>query len=332
MKNYCDACGKEVNTRIVTREETYTVMGEAITVEAQVLVCADCGEELFCEELDSQTLVKAYNEYRRRHHLLLPEEIKEIREQYGLSQRALGRLLNWGDKTVYRYENGAIQDKVHNNTLMLLRTPANMRAYLAENETGLDDREKARLLDTLDRLEQGSRPQVFGTMFAAEPSEENGYRAFDYDKFCAMVLFYATRRQELLKTKLMKLLNYADMLYYKENGVSISGTRYVHLPYGPVPERADILLGMMSEDHLAHIDVVYENGYEWHQVIADQSMQDGVLSDAEIEMLGRVYDRFERYGSREISDYSHQEQGYMSTQQGEVISYSYAQYMDLDRK
>ncbi len=30
------------------------------------------------------TLVKAYNKYRRKHKLLLPEEIKKIREQYDL--------------------------------------------------------------------------------------------------------------------------------------------------------------------------------------------------------------------------------------------------------
>ena len=63
-------------------------------------MCAECGEELFCEKLDSATLVNAYNEYRRRHKLLLPEEIKKIREQYGLSQRSFAKLLNWGDKTI----------------------------------------------------------------------------------------------------------------------------------------------------------------------------------------------------------------------------------------
>ena len=40
----------------------------------------------YCEEFDNATLINAYNEYRRRHELLLPEEIKKIREQYGLSQ------------------------------------------------------------------------------------------------------------------------------------------------------------------------------------------------------------------------------------------------------
>lgn len=65
--NYCDICGKEVQTKIVTRTESYPVCGENVSVDAQVLVCAECGEELFCEELDAKTLVNAYNEYRQRY-------------------------------------------------------------------------------------------------------------------------------------------------------------------------------------------------------------------------------------------------------------------------
>lgn len=94
MRKYCDECGKEVETKIITKREIYNVCGEVIEVEAQVLVCADCGEEFYSEELDNATLISAYNEYRRRHKLLLPEEIKKIREQYGLSQRSFAKLLN----------------------------------------------------------------------------------------------------------------------------------------------------------------------------------------------------------------------------------------------
>lgn len=131
---YCDACGKEVESKIISRQETFTVHDEEITVEAQVLVCAECGEELFCEKLDSATLVNAYNEYRRKHKLLFPDEIKEIREQYGLSQRSFAKLLNWGDNTICRYENGSVQNEAHNRLLLFLREPENMKTYLAKNK------------------------------------------------------------------------------------------------------------------------------------------------------------------------------------------------------
>ncbi len=146
MIEYCETCKKEVKTKIISRQETFNVCGENITVEAQILVCDECGEELFREELDSTTLVNAYNKYRKNHKLLLPEEIKRIREQYGLSQRSFAKLLNWGDKTICRYENGSIQDKAHNSLLLFLREPENMRTYLTENEITLDERQKNKVI------------------------------------------------------------------------------------------------------------------------------------------------------------------------------------------
>ena len=92
MKKYCEECGREVDTRILIKRESYIVCNETIEVDAQILTCAECGEEFYCEELDNATLVTAYNEYRRKHKLLLPEEIRKIREQYGLSQRSFAKL------------------------------------------------------------------------------------------------------------------------------------------------------------------------------------------------------------------------------------------------
>ena len=334
MMEYCDTCGKEVETKIITRPETFKVCGEEVTVEAQILVCAECGEELFCEELDSATLVNAYNEYRRRHKLLLPDEIKKIREQYGLSQRSFAKLLNWGDKTICRYENGSVQDKAHNSLLLFLREPENMRTYLTENEIALDERQKAKLLDTVEKLEQDTEYRVgrkfFELFFSRIPCEENGFKGFDYEKLCAMVLFFAHKSSELLKTKLMKLLNYSDMIFYKENGISISGLKYAHLPYGPVPENFDMLFGKMTADHIAHIEVFYDNGYEKHQVIPECDIPAGVLSEEELDVLERIYVKFKDFGSVDISNYSHKEKGYSSTKQGEIISYSYAMDIQLN--
>ena len=334
MRKYCEECGREVETKVITKRESYDVCGESIEVDAQILVCAECGEEFYCEELDNATLIRAYNEYRRRHKLLLPEEIKKIREQYGLSQRSFAKLLNWGDKTICRYENGSIQDKAHNSLLLFLREPENMRTYLTENEIVLDERQKAKLLDTVDKLEHDKEYRAgrrfFELFFSRIPSEENGFKGFDYEKLCAMVLFFAHKSTGLLKTKLMKLLNYSDMVFYKENGISISGLKYAHLPYGPVPDNFDIILGKMAADHLAHIEVIYDGAYEKHQVVPECDVPEGVLSDSEVEMLNRIYEKFKSFGSVEISDYSHKEKGYNATKTGQIISYAYAMDIELN--
>ena len=334
MKKYCEECRREVDTKIIKKTEIYKVCGEAVEVEAQILVCIDCGEELYCEELDNATLINAYNIYRRKHKLLLPEEIKKIREQYGLSQRGFSKLLNWGDKTICRYENGSIQDKAHNSLLLFLREPENMRIYLTENEIKLDERQKAKLLDIVNKLEFDSGFRVekrfWDRLFSKIPCEENGFKGFDYEKLCGMVLFFSHKKTELLKTKLMKLLNYSDMIFYKENGISMSGLKYAHLPYGPVPEHFDMLLDKMAIDHIAHIEVMYDNGYEKHRVIPDCKFLENIFTSEELDVLERIYLKFKDFGSIDISNYSHKEKGYSSTKSGEIISYVYAKDIQLD--
>lgn len=83
--------------------------------------------------------------------------------------------------------------------------------------------------------------------------------------------------------------------------------KYVHLPYGPVPNNYDILFGKMAKDHIAHIDVVFENGYEKHQVILECNTPVDLLTKEELKTLDKVYEKFKDFGFAEISEYSHNE-------------------------
>lgn len=65
MKKFCISCNRLVETSVVTKKESYTIHGKEVEVEANVLVCDRCGEELFCEELDNATLEAVQNEYNR---------------------------------------------------------------------------------------------------------------------------------------------------------------------------------------------------------------------------------------------------------------------------
>ena len=47
MRKYCEECGREVETKVITKKEAYDVCGESIEVDAKILVCAECGEEFY---------------------------------------------------------------------------------------------------------------------------------------------------------------------------------------------------------------------------------------------------------------------------------------------
>lgn len=63
---------------------------------------------------------KEYEEYRRSENLLQPDEIKNIRLKYSLSQASFSNLLGFGERTIARYEDGAIQDVCHDNLIRLM--------------------------------------------------------------------------------------------------------------------------------------------------------------------------------------------------------------------
>lgn len=73
---FCESCNKNVQTNIVKKKETYSVKGTDITVIANVMVCAECGEEMFNEALDQATLIDVFEKYNE-----LQDRTKENRQE-----------------------------------------------------------------------------------------------------------------------------------------------------------------------------------------------------------------------------------------------------------
>lgn len=149
---YCPKCEIDVNSTIKEITETYFVKGEEITIKARVRFCEDCGEDIWDDELDAENLLTAYAEYRQKHALLQPDEIRKIREKYSLSQVAFARVLGLGDKTIARYENGSIADMAQNNLILLVQQPHNFKKLLEMNKTRISQDEYERACAALEKL------------------------------------------------------------------------------------------------------------------------------------------------------------------------------------
>lgn len=133
-KEYCPNCKKMVDTRVTEKYEALSVRGQEITLKVKMRICKECGEPLVDDELDDISLKQFYDEYRRLNNLLFPEEIKKIREKYNMSQTEFAKLLGMGEKTIARYENGAIQERVHDNLIRVVNN-SNVFADLLERNS-----------------------------------------------------------------------------------------------------------------------------------------------------------------------------------------------------
>ena len=139
---YCCECQSLCNTTIIDKKQTLTIKGREITLMAPVRECTTCGEEILDEEMDMATLRRFYNEYRKLENLLLPDEIRAIRQKYNLSQSSFAKLLGFGEKTISRYENGAIQDVCHDNMIRLMESIDSFSLIWKERKGCLSQREQ----------------------------------------------------------------------------------------------------------------------------------------------------------------------------------------------
>ena len=152
MLKFCYNCGKEQKTEVITKEEISVIRSKDIVCTSNIRICSVCKKELFDEALDEVNISRAYDMYRKKYDILSSDEIRGIREQYGLSQRAFANLLNIGAASIARYETGSVPEKSLSNMIMLLKEPRNMKMLLEKNEEALNHKEKYRLIQKINEL------------------------------------------------------------------------------------------------------------------------------------------------------------------------------------
>ncbi|MBM4131877.1 DUF4065 domain-containing protein [bacterium] len=132
------------------------------------------------------------------------------------------------------------------------------------------------------------------------------------------------------RTKLNKLLWYADFLAFRQNTTSISGARYAHLPHGPAPDDCDTLFAWLSGPEGAlRLEEVSSGTLDWEVLVANESPDHGQNSNSELALLAQVAERFKDATARALRDLSHKEPGYEQTRDGEIISYEFAERMQV---
>lgn len=151
-----------------------------------------------------------------------------------------------------------------------------------------------------------------------------GNRVFSLEKMAAMISHIASATSDLYKTKLNKLLFYADFINYHSYGHSISGSRYVHLPYGPVPDGYEETLDTLN--HYGVIDVLKQNSADL--VRRGDNKADQFLTSEERATLDWVLTKYGSMSASQLTEISHREKAYKNTKTGEEIAYEYAKFFE----
>lgn len=332
MRTICPYCEDVKDVEVVNATEDIKVKGELIEVPVTYYKCSVCGGNFDDPKAGGDPLEKAYMEYRSRHGMLQPWELKDFRKRHGLTQSEISRLLGWGQVTLNRYENGALQDEAHDKEARLAMDPRNLINLIEKTPSALSDRKKELLLESLRREEEEtfSFERIFEERFGKyEANELSGYKRLDVSRVLNAILFFCKRGD--FKTKVNKLLFYADFSHFRENTTSITGARYAHATHGPVPDNYERYFAELIGNNLLKVEEVPCGSDHIAEKLITISTPDlfSLFSENEVKTLITVKEFFKDYTATAIRDFSHKEKGYQETADGQCISYGYADALQI---
>ena len=263
--------------------------------------------------------------------MLQPEEIRNFRKRYGLTQKELSDFLGWGGATLSRYENGALQDETHEKTLRLAMEPRNLLGLLQATPEALSGERRNSLLRALRAAEEEaySFHRLYEERFGEYNADEfSGYRKLDLAKLFNAILFLS--RGGIQKTKLNKVLFYADFKHFKDYGVSITGVRYARITYGPVPDKWNFYFASLIEEEAIVVEEkIYAEDVVGEIFTSAREPNLAIFTDSEIKVLASLKEYFLGFSAKKITEFSHQEKGVKETLAGRLISYEYAEELQI---
>ena len=332
MKHICPICEKETTVRKANREEVYNIRGEEIIIPEEFFVCSECEEEFDDPKSNNNPVEEAYREYRKRKSMTQPDDIKALRKKFNLTQKELSSLLGWGGATLSRYENGALQDDSHERMMkLIIRDPSNLITLFDQSPDVIAPIKKKKLLSRIASYQ--NEPLTMIECFRSICSEytpdiQSGFKSLDIEKLLNCILYFC--KGGTLKTKINKLLFYADFKFFKENSNSITGLRYTKFQYGPVPENYHYFFAFLINDEQAINveEIQYPNctGEIYHTVKGPDLT---LFSESELKIMNQIKEHFAPFNATQISDFSHKEKGYIETPDRTHISYDYANVLSL---
>lgn len=326
---YCPTCETERELKYVRAREKVTVRDEKIELDVFYWRCLACGEEFEGPGDTHDEVAEAYRLYRAKKGFMQPEEIKALREDYGLTQGELAQILGFGAVTLSRYENGMLQTTAHNRILQTVRDPRTFWVMLnrPDIQTSLPPAKLARVRNRV--RETISSGEVFDPVLEMaldyEPDQLSGHQRFNRQKFVNAIFFFCQQQQ--WKTKINKLLFYADFKHFRDHGRSITGARYAHAPFGPCPDKFHRSFTWLAERGDVEISEVPVGNNVGEEIRACIEPDLSVFAKSEVKVLMEIKEQLSNKTSKRLSDLSHAELGYIETESGQLISYRYAQFI-----
>ena len=322
--------GKEMT--LVRERRSMEFRKEPFEIVFHYYKCEESGEQFTTTEMDELNMNQLFNQYRDKYKIPFTEEIIRIREKYHLPATKMSEILGFGVNTYRQYEAGEMPSISNARLIQMVDDPKKF-IDMIELCDSLDDKAKARHIKTSQHIVEERKRNIFNSNLKEYLIGNHladifsGYRNPDFEKFTEMVVFFS-EHLEPFKTKMNKLLFYADFLMFKKSCFSISGVRYTAIDMGPVPNNfQSIFEYLANEDEIDIFNTEFPQGYSGEQFKArgNRPFNPSKFNAAELDVLNSVAVAFKQTSTNDIIKKSHLENAWKENEKGKkVISYQYA--------
>ncbi len=299
-KMYCFNCDKKVIPKQESVKNNYTINDEKFSVLETVYKCSDCGMELISEKLN-ESLENIYASYLKLNGLK-QEDFKNIRKSINLSQDLFAKALGWSKKTITRYENG--QSYPQKEYLEVYKK-------LKSNKDGIIN-----ILNS-NRIKLGE--EYYNILNKIKSS---------LDVKTINTVLFMLENNPLYETQVMKNLFAIDFYSQKENGHPITTLKYAKAPYGPIIDNEKNILNFLLQNN--YLKIIYYND-DLIKFTTAKLYDKNLFTKEELEIMTYIKNKLKNKTSKELSDWSHNFAGWKKTKNGQIIDYSYAKFLDLEK-
>ncbi len=317
----CDNCNS-TETYIKDYLHKYSFKGQEIEFVLKRRFCKKCNSLVYDPELDNKAGEEAIKLYNEKYGIP-GNKIKELRKNFNLSQELFSRVIGCAKKTLISYELGtSIPNDIYAIIInSIMAKPETILTFIDVNKHNFTDQEYKKIINSV-KTYLANREACNNDL-----TEFNGYTKLDINKVKGMILCLASNG--ILKTKLLKEMFYADFLYYKKMGKSITGLEYAKLNFGPVPNNYEKIINDMVEEGIIDYEIEFNDNYESHNIVSTIDYNEKLFSSDELDLIKRVKNYFKNFNSSNIVNFSHDEKAFIEPNIYDKISYEYA--CDIER-
>lgn len=287
--------------------------------------CVDTGNRFTTTESDGVWCHQMHQQYCQKYGIPYTDEIIALRERYGLSAQKMSLILGFGENQWRKYEQEEIPSVSNGRVIRSAMNPKVMMDFVESARGVLTDKEykmaTAKVQAVIERREDW-RIEEYETkrVFAYGRGTENGFAQVSLQRLKNVLLFILEHCEDVWATKMNKLLFYIDFLSFRERGMAISGLSYRAIDFGPVPERWERVYSQFDEIR----QEVYAVGeHEGNVLTSSAKADESLFSEKELQIMAFVCDKLGKCTSRQVSEMSHQEKGWIENHdEHRMIPYS----------